>query len=162
MKPPELPTWALAAKPDDFGLLGQESDNAQQTLQDLANSYEIDLQQVTDCLLLLREHGVVLHIGLPRVMIAYSPACQAYRACFDGDLASCLSAINEAQAGIWLTVAMTELGKLPTTPDDWGVIRIVNGQPVGRDVIAVRAYVEATDPDAEAFWNLARFCQGGR
>lgn len=162
-----LPRWALEASPDDWLAVGIPAQTRPDALRYLVDELCVDLTNVAACLHLVRAHAVVLHLGLPRVMLAFSVKANTYWASFDGVLDHDLQRLTESGAGFWLAIAATELGALPTTPEAWGVIRITKQGPSGPDKAAIQGYVThpqpaRLDPDYGAFWALYAHAKEGR
>lgn len=179
------PTWALALTATDLMILGMDGDNPSTVLDVFEQIDGVDLEGVARCLQLLKDQRAVLHCGLPRALMIYSPATGCYSASFDGELHDDLLHLTEAQAGLWLANLSCEQGALPENLDHWCVITVQGRSLAGQDRIAIETYLEnaahldeevppnphtgMAPPGAEyarlisrAFWTLVTLCQEGR
>ncbi|MGR6805339.1 hypothetical protein ACU6VI_03380 [Sphaerotilus natans] len=179
------PGWAQALTSTDLMILGLDGGNPSVVLDVFELVDGVDLAGVTRCLHMLKENRAMLHCGVPRALMVYSPAAGCYAASFDGELHDDLLHLTEAQAGLWLANLSCEHGKLPDTTDHWHVVRVEGCTLSGQDTAAIEAYREHADhldeevpvnedtgiapPGkvydrviARAFWALAERCQDGR
>ncbi|MFN7726235.1 MAG: hypothetical protein ACK5QH_14300 [Rubrivivax sp.] len=83
---PGRPGWAQALVPTDLMLVGLDGGSPTVVLDVFELVDGVDLNGVTRCLDLLKAHPVVLHCGVPRALMVYSPATGCYAASFDGEL----------------------------------------------------------------------------
>ena len=172
------PPWALALTEADLSIVGI-ADHPSAVLDTLTEIEGVDLNVITDCLVLLRDQPIVLHCGAPVGMMVYAPARKCYAASFDGNLDADLDALTEAQAGLWLAVMAAETPGLPTSADHWAAIKVHGRQLTGLDTAAIETYLDHADHLDEpadllrpmsaydrqlsrAFWALAGRCQEGR
>lgn len=154
--------------PTDLSVLGMEACDPAVLLDGFVQD-GVDLSRVTRCLDLLRANAVVLHCGMPRALMVYSPATGCYSASFDGGLDDDLASLTEAQAGLWLAGLASEQGELPDRIDHWCVISVAGRRLSGRDLSAIETYQASADrldvydrAISRAFWALATRCQAGR
>lgn len=182
---PSRPGWAQALVPTDLTLVGLDGGSPTVVLDVFELVDGVDLNSVTRCLDLLKAHPVVLHCGVPRALMVYSPATGCYAASFDGELDEDMAHLTEAQAGLWLANLSTEHGALPDRVDHWYVIGVNGRELSGQDSAAIDTYREHVDHLDEsvphsaitgepshtktyerlisrAFWALAARCQEGR
>lgn len=145
---PSTPAWATALTPQDLDAYGLTCPGVScvDSLIELAEGDEIDLAAVTACLDLLRAGPYLLAMGAPLIVMAYSPALGGYRAADDGEIDAEPALLNEAQAGLWLTLASSEVHPLPQQPGDWGVLTILRQADgridlVGQDSAAIQVYL---------------------
>jgi hypothetical protein len=171
-----LPGWARALQPGDLAIIGLDGDPADY-LGELAEGDDVDLDNVTRCLALLKAQPLLLHMGLPLALLIYWPARGCYSASFDGECAPDLDQLTEAQAGLWLATLAAEIGPLPEAEPHWALLRAQGRQLSGEQREAIAAYQALIDPPedaldgvppdydrliARAVWTLAARCQDGR
>jgi hypothetical protein len=169
------PAWAEAVTATDLQLLGMPAGDPADVLGGFVADDGVNLDEVTRCLDLLRSTSVVLHCGLPRALMAYSPQRKRFIASFDGELGDDLDQLTEQQAGLWLAMVAAE-NPLPDTADHWCCIKVDGRRLEGIDRDAIDTYLRHAhvldtpheqDDDydglmARAFWTCATRCLEGR
>ncbi len=123
MSSTEPPCWLAQVTAQDLHLVGLDAPDddrsAQLALLDWAREYDVDLDQVHDCLVFLQSGPHLLLGSSPLALMAYSPRRGSFRASFDLDFPEGMAEAGVARAGVWLTVLASELGELPTAPGHW-------------------------------------------
>ena len=115
--------WLADVTTDDLALVGIDPPEAGQpasvALAGWAGEYDVDLEQVHDCLTFLQTGPHMLLAPAPLALLTYSPRLRTFRASFDLDFPEELHDASFARAGAWLTVLSSEVGELPTHAGHW-------------------------------------------
>lgn len=105
-----------------------------------ADEYDVDLTQVHACLQLLCNAPLLLHMGTPLALAAYSPRRQRFRVSIDTDCAPDLADLSFAATATWLTVLAAQEGELPTYATHWSILRLDAAGICGCNQSAVDQY----------------------